>query len=216
MSSPRKPAPARRATGIDAKIRSAIREAGPGAVFTPADFLALGSRAAVDKVLSRLAAEGKLRRIARGLYHLPKKHPRLGALAPDSDTIARALAGRHALKLLPSGEQAANLLRLSEQVPAKAVYLTNGPSRTFRIGKQEIILKHAAPRRLEAAGGSEGLVREALRYLGKPHVDEARVRHLRKLLPAAERAALLRDLPLAPAWMHPHLRYIAGDEGKAS
>jgi hypothetical protein len=95
-------------------------------------------------------------------------------------------------------------------VPAKVVYLTNGPTRTFRIGKQEITLKHAAPRRLKSAEGAEGLVREALRYIGRQHVDENRIRHLRKLLPAPERASLLRDMALAPAWMHPHLKFIAG------
>ena len=30
--------------------------------------------------------------------------------------------------------------------------------------------------------------------------------------PRADRKQLLRDLPLAPAWMHPHIRFIAGDE----
>ncbi len=200
----------RRTSGIDAKIRLAIREAGPGTVFTPTDFLKFGGRAAVDKALSRMATEGKIHRLARGMYHLPKTHAKLGTLAPSLEAITKALAGRHALRLLPSGAQAANLLRLSEQVPARSMYLTDGPSRVFHIGRQDILLKHAAPRRLDAASGDEGLVREALRYLGKQHVNTDRIRHLRELLPAAKRAALLRDLALAPAWMHPHLRYIAG------
>jgi len=45
----------------------------PGArVWTPVDFLDLGSRDAVDKALQRLAHAGHLRRIDRGLYDVPR------------------------------------------------------------------------------------------------------------------------------------------------
>ncbi len=42
------------------------------AVWTPVDFLDLGARAAVDKALQRLAADGDIRRLDRGLYDRPK------------------------------------------------------------------------------------------------------------------------------------------------
>lgn len=51
--------------------------------------------------------------------------------------------------------------------------------------------------------------------LGTPHsvgmaqVTSERIAHLCKTLSAKDRAQLLKDLPLAPAWMHPHLRFIA-------
>ena len=41
----------------------------PGKVWTPVDFLDLGPRAAVDKCLQRLTADGQLSRIDRGLYY---------------------------------------------------------------------------------------------------------------------------------------------------
>ena len=44
-----------------------------GDVWTPADFTELGSRAAVDKALQRLAARGVIRRIDRGLYDQPRR-----------------------------------------------------------------------------------------------------------------------------------------------
>ena len=53
------------------------------------------------------------------------------------------------------------------------------------------------------------LVFAALRSVGKDNVNEARIAHLRETLSAKDRAALLKDLPLAPAWMHPYLRFIA-------
>ena len=45
-----------RRSGIDAAIRARLRQATSGRVFSPEDFADLGARAAVDKVISRLAA----------------------------------------------------------------------------------------------------------------------------------------------------------------
>ncbi len=188
---------------------------GRGAVFSPSQFLHLGSRDAVDKALSRLVAAGTIRRLGRGLYDYPKTHPSLGILAPTTESIAQAIAGRDAVRLQPTGAYAANMLRLSEQVPAKVQFLTDGPSRRVRVGRREIVLKRTTPRNMAAAGTTTGLLIQALRYLGRTHVTRDRVKHLRQLLSAKDRKQLLADLPLAPAWMHPHLRYIAGDKSAA-
>ena len=169
----------------------------------------LGSRQAVDLALHRLWKKGKIRRLARGVYDYPKQHPVLGALSPSPDAIARALAGRDRTRLQPSGAYAANALGLSEQVPAKAVFLTDGPSRTVKIGSTTIQLRRTTPRNMEAAGRLSGLVIQALRELGQEHVTPERVEHLRRTLPADKRRGLLKDLRLAPAWMHPILRTLA-------
>ncbi|MFL0670086.1 MAG: DUF6088 family protein [Erythrobacter sp.] len=70
--------------------------------------------------LTRLTQSGHIRRIGRGLYDYPKLHDRFGALTPDADAIAQAVATQGGDKLVRSGAQAANRLGLSTQVPAKA------------------------------------------------------------------------------------------------
>lgn len=55
------------ASSIDAQVTQRIAQKGAGAVFTPADFLDLGSRNAVDLALSRRARAGTIRKLARGL-----------------------------------------------------------------------------------------------------------------------------------------------------
>jgi hypothetical protein len=65
-----------------------VRATGRGGVFTPSDFLDVATRAAVDQALSRLVKNGKLRRLARGLYDFPKVHPKLGQLSPAPDDVA--------------------------------------------------------------------------------------------------------------------------------
>ena len=62
-------------------------------MFVPADFLDMGSREAVDVVLHRLTRKGVIRRLARGVYDFPKKHPALGLLSPSAEAVAKALAG---------------------------------------------------------------------------------------------------------------------------
>ena len=195
---------------IDNRVISRIYGTGRGSAFTPNGFLDLGGRDAVDKVLSRLAAKGTIRRLARGLYDYPREHPELGVLSPDTQKVAKALAGKDRIRLQPAGAYAANLLGLSEQVPAKVVFLTDGPSRTVKIGRQEIQLRRTTPRNMACAGRLSGLLMQALRHLGKEHITPARVAHLKRTLPARERQRLLKDLPLAPAWMHPLLRELAG------
>src|SRR5262245_50615522 len=203
----------RKATqSIDSRILARIHGWGRGSVFVPSDFLDLGSREAVDVALHRLARQGAIRRLARGVYDFPKEHPVLGLLAPSAEAVARALAGRDRTRLQPAGAYAANVLGLSEQVPAKAVFLTDGPARTVKIGPTTIQLRRTTPRNMEAAGRLSGLLIQALRELGEEHITRERRDHLKRTLPADKRRELLKDLRLAPAWMHPIFRELAEEE----
>jgi hypothetical protein len=197
---------------IGNKVLSRIYGSQRGAIFTPTQFLDLGSRRAIDLALHRLVEKNILRRLARGLYEYPRQHPELGTLSPDIQKVAKALAGKDRIRLQPAGAYAANLLGLSEQVPAKAVFLTDGPSRTVKIGRQEIQLRQTTPRNMAAAGRLSGLLTQAFRHLGREHITPERMAHLKRTLPADERKRLIKDLPLAPTWMHPFFRELAESE----
>jgi Family of unknown function (DUF6088) len=85
------------------------------------DFLDIGSRGTVDMAFGRLTRDGKIRRIRRGLYDMPKINEALGGkLSPDIDEAARAIARRQRWKIIPDGAWAANLLGLSTQVPPRS------------------------------------------------------------------------------------------------
>ena len=198
---------------IDSRVLATIRSRGRGTVFVPADFLEIGSREAVDVTLHRLARKGTIRRLARGIYDYPKQHAALGLLAPSAEAVAQAMAGRDRTRLQPAGAYAANALGLSEQVPARAVFLTDGPTRTVRIGAMTIQLRRTTARNMTAAGRLSGLLIQALRELGEEHVTPERWEHLKRTIPARKRRELLKDLPLAPAWMHPIFRELAGEGG---
>jgi hypothetical protein len=180
-----------------------------GTVFTPSTFAALGSRAAIDKSLQRLVAQGELRRLSRGWYDKPRTDDLLGPLWPTVDSVIKALVGKEKLRIQPAGLYAANLLGLSEQVPAKIVLLTDGTGRSVRIGPMQLLLKRTSPRNMTAAGRLSGLVIQALKSLGAQHITQERLALLRTRLPAAERARLLDDVAVAPGWMQPILRDLA-------
>lgn len=194
---------------IDNMILNRIYGSGRGSVFTARDFLDLGSRAAVDKVLSRLVQRGTLRRLGRGIYDYPKVHSVIGTLIPSPDAIAKAIAGKHGTRIQPSGAYAANRLGLSEHVPAKVVFLTDGPNRIVQIGKNEIQLKHTSPRNMATAGRVSGLVIQALRWLGPKHIDDRTITILRRRLENKDKRQLIRDIGYAPAWVGSILRRIA-------
>ncbi|MFZ1730816.1 MAG: DUF6088 family protein [Bacteroidota bacterium] len=198
---------------VDNKVLKRIRGKGRGSVFKPSDFLDLGSRAAVDQALSRLTRSGTIRRIGRGIYDFPKRHPMFGDLTAPVDVILNAVNPGGAGHLQPSGASAANMLGLSTQVPARIVYLTDGPSRVIRIGKRRIHLQHIAHRYFEIKGRS-ALVVQALRYLGKKNIDSAVINTLQNSLSAKDKQQLGRDMRHAPAWIAKVLQPIMQDSRK--
>ncbi len=198
--------------GIDIKIRNRIYGHGRGWAFTPSHFSDLGSRDAVASALKRYRKSRLIRQLARGLYDYPATDPELGTLAPPPDVLARALAGRDAVRLQPSGAYAANLLGLSTQMPMKIVYLTDGRSRTVEIRKKQIILKQTTPRNMATAGKVSGLVIQALRHLGRPNMEDDVIARLDRQLDADDRKQLLKDVRFAPAWIADIMRLLGKEK----
>jgi hypothetical protein len=196
-------------SSLSDRILRMVRAKGPGSVFTPTDFLDLGSRAAIDQALSRLAKNGRLRRLARGLYDYPQLHAKLGALAPSPDAVAGAFVRETGAKLQVAGAQAANALGLSTQVPARSVYLTDGPSRRVVIGKRIIDVRHASPKHLVAPGSMAGTVIQALRHMG-PDAAAAVINAAAPRLTPTDKRALAKGARHAPAWMRPALNRMSG------
>src|SRR4029077_9295037 len=99
-----------RGPGLDLAVQIDSRVAAqPGKVWTPVDFLDLGPRAAVDKSLQRLRADGKLSRLDRGLYYRATTNRLTGkSTAPDVRAIVDAVARRDQTRIVIDGLTAAN------------------------------------------------------------------------------------------------------------
>ncbi|MCX6925983.1 MAG: DUF6088 family protein [Verrucomicrobia bacterium] len=197
---------------IDEAILRSIRAHRSGSVFSAKQFEGIGKAAAVRQALSRLAKAGKIRRIRQGLYDLPRKHPIIGQTAPDPMAAVRTLMeGSHA-QWQVSGAYAANLLGLSQHVPARIVILTNGVPRRMSLGKLTLTFRRAAPRNLVGAGRPAGLVIQALRHLRAEGLDEARLSELRSRLDQSTRDELAELTPKLAAWMQPLMKRLTQEE----
>lgn len=188
---------------VEQKIRARVLRLGPAAVFTPKDFLDLGNRGTVDVALSKLAGEGTIRRLKRGLYEFPSTSEKLGTvLSPRLDQVAKTIARRFRWHIVPEGALAANMLGLSRQVPARITYLSDGPTRRVEIGGQVVLFKHARPKQMGTSTASSRLVIQALRFLGQDAVTDEMIELLRNRLSASQRKRLLRDTRLSSEWIY--------------
>lgn len=186
---------------IEHKIRKFVDSGDRGQVFTPKDLMELGSEEAIHVALHRLNESGFIKRIAHGIYYYPEQSEMFGQMPPDLNRVALALANRYKIKIQPSGAYAANLLGLSEQVPAKVVYLTDGDNKKIKIGKLEVIFKKTTPRNMMLAGKVSGLVVQALKFLGIKHIDEKKIEIIKKRLSIEDKKILGKDASLAPVWI---------------
>jgi hypothetical protein len=192
-------------TGIADRIlrRARAISARNARVFTPKDFLDLGGRAAVDQALSRLVKDGSLRRFGRGFYDIPRVNSMLArAAAPDVDAVVEAIARRDSVTIVPSAMVSANRLGLTTGVSAKYDYLTDGPSRTVRIGNRSVRIRHAGPKLMALKARPAGEVVRALHWLGPDVADSDDVIDaLRRKLPPTVKRDLVNARPVMTAWV---------------
>ena len=199
---------------IDNNVINRIKGHGHGWCFTPKHFFDLGKPLTINTILFRLVKKGMIRRLSRGLYDYPKTHPKLGQLSPSAMDIAKALSYRDATRIQGTGALAANMLGLSEQVPAKSVFLTDGASRHVKMAAQEVILKRTTPRNMSTAGKVSGTVIQAMKYIGKNNITVSHINKIKKLLNEKEKKILFNDRINAPEWMNPLITDIAEDTNR--
>lgn len=200
------------------KIMKRVSAHGRGRwVCTPKDFLDLGSREAVDQALSRLVKAGQLRRVGHGLYDMPRMSDVLKRPAPvDLDAAIAALARRDGVRIMPDGLAAANQLGLTNALPAKASYVTDGSSRTIKIDGRTVRFRHAGPSVMQWAGKPSAPVVQALRWLGPEAAADAQVVSiLRRHLPDVVKLDLLQNSRHLPGWALPLARSITADQAVA-
>ncbi len=195
------------------KILSRIYGFGRGKVFTPKDFLDLGSHEIVRQSLSRLAKEGKIRRLLRGVYEYPAFSRLLDAPAnPDPDAIAQAIARAHGWTLIPSGETALNILGLSTQVTAQWQYFSDGPSKKFNWQGGTLILKHRTNKETSKLSPKTALIVQALKALGENNVDKSMPETLRGKMDSAERNRAVREARYVTSWIYEIIKKLAAED----
>lgn len=186
---------------VHQEIEEKIQSLPEGDIFFPAEFRMLGTDDAIKMALSRLVKEGAAERISHGIYYKPKRHKLLGSIKPSLEMIANAIAKRDHVIIKPTGISALNQLSLSQQVPTKHIYITNGQPRKYKIGGNEIHFKSASPKKLALSGPISSLVILAMDELGPNALDETLASQIKKLLQKEDTTNLESDIKLAPSWI---------------
>jgi hypothetical protein len=184
------------------QIIARIRAHGKGFVFTTKYFCSLTDNSnSVRTALTRLVQRNVIRRLAHGLYDYPEVHPKLGPIMPSLEKVIEALKISEAIEVQPTGPYAANLLGLSTQVPMKIELYTNGPKKTVRYGKQEILLKPTTPKNMIGAGTKAGLILHALKQIGRQNLTEEIIIQIKNQIEEKDLKLLKKQAKYAPVWI---------------
>lgn len=197
---------------IAQQILARIYGYGRGNIFTPKDFLGLTNYENAQKTLARLAKQGTIRRLMRGVYEYPAFSDLFQAPAsPDPDGIARAIARAHGWTILPSGNTALNLLGLSTQVPAKWEYFSDGPSRIYKWSSGTLAFRRRANKETTVLSPKTALLVQALKALGESNVSQLTLTKLGKKFNAKERDRAVREARYVTSWVYEIIKRLAAD-----
>jgi len=204
------------AKSTSSSVARKIYGMGRGWAFSVIDFSTFGSRSAIDVTLYRLLKKGTIRRVIRGIYDYPAYSKVLQTeMSPDIDQVARAIARKFGWRIQPSGPAALNLLGLSTQVPSRMVYLSDGPNRTYTIGKQTLAFKHSPLKESGFKLRESALIVQALKSLGPQRISPEVVTSIKRQLDPKLHTKVLKDTKTATGWVYGAVKKICGGENQS-
>ena len=188
----------------------------PQKVFVISDFCDLMDYGTAKKSLSRLESNNKIQKIMRGVYYNPRYSQLIQEYEkPSVDEVAKAIARNFKWTIAPSGNTALNQLGLSTQVPAKWIYFSDGPYKTYKIGIQELEFKHRTNKEISGMSEKTILVIQALKELGEEQITESVIQKLKRQLTDEEKLKLLNETKQTTVWIFNIIKKIA-QEGEAN
>ena len=174
----------------------------PGSVFSASDLPPSISRGVRDEMLSRFSKQGRISRLMRGIYAIPEWSKLLQkTVLPGGEAVAKAIARKFGWTIMPCDDAAVNGLGLSTQVPARLVYLSNGPSRRYRLGSAVIEFRHRCLRETCMKGRDSKLVIRGLKGLGRSYATPEVVAQVASRYSDDQWRAICEDSAIASGWI---------------
>lgn len=182
---------------------------GRGWGFSSRDLMQKFTRQQADNLLSDLSAQGKIRRIARGMYDYPKYSEFLGKeLSPDIDQVARAYARKFNWRIEISGDSALNYFGLSTQVPGTYIYLSDGASKSYDIMGTTLKFKKSQLKNIGFKYSESSLIVQALNALGKEHITDNVIKKIREQIDPKKYEKILKDTQSSTVWIYERIKVI--------
>lgn len=96
---------------------------------------------------------------------------------------------------------ALHAMGLSTQVPGRAVYLSDGPTRRYALGSGSLEFRHTKLKEAGLKSWESGMVVQALRALGEERIDGAVIGKIREWLPEGKRAKVRKETQRVTGWV---------------
>ncbi|PWT96265.1 MAG: hypothetical protein C5B53_10005 [Candidatus Melainabacteria bacterium] len=161
--------------------------------FSIRDCLIYGDRNTVDQVFHRLLVEGRIIRVARGVYIKDTASP------PSLAEIIEVKVKAFGRSIVAHGSQAAR--KLNGQGQDKLVFATNGATTSFRVGNRVVHLIRTSVRKMQLGDSPPGLIIRALWHLGKSSCRQATAAGLVERLEHSDKIKLRLSAAIMPQWM---------------
>ena len=155
---------------IESDILKRLAKRGRGRIFFAQEFYDLWPESSVRYSLSNLAQEGQIARLARGVFCYPRLSEHgMKMLLPDTDDIAKAIARKTHVRIVPFGDQAAYLVGLTGVQFSSTTYITDGAPRKIHLANGRTLeFRHTSEMRIFAFQSRKmQLISNAVRALGK-------------------------------------------------
>jgi hypothetical protein len=116
---------------------------------------------------------------------------------------------KFAWRIQPDGATAQNLLGLSTQVPARVVYLSDGPDRSYTVGRTKLAFEHTALKEAGFKLRESRLIVQALKAFGEGRITAKVITQIRRQFDAPLRQQILHDSKTATGWVYAAIQKIA-------
>ena len=190
--------------GIDMAILRQLADRGRGRIFFAQAFYDTWPESTVRYSLSVLAEKGQIVRLARGVFCYPRLSEHgMKMLLPDPDDIAKAIAEKTKVRIVPVGDQAACLVGLTGLSFNRYTYLTDGAPRKINLANgRRIEFRHTSEMRIFAFTNRKMmLISNAIRALEKKNIKEGEREVLKWQLDFIPAADFEKDIMLCPEWV---------------
>ena len=179
-------------------------------VFIANDFFDIAGYETIRSTLNRLVGDKVIIRIMKGIYYKPKYIELIGEYeAPSVNEVANAIARKYNWTIAPSGNTALNLLGLSNQVPAKWTYISDGRYVSFSFGNATIEFKRRSNGDISKMSTLSAMVIQSIKAIGKDKITNDQINYLKKKLSDKEKSELLSDCKTTSAWVYGVIKKIS-------
>ena len=172
-------------------------------LLTPERLGRFGEWEVVEPVLGVLLSESEIFEIYDQVY-LAGRHSRFGVYLPPEHKIVQAFVKMRGEVAVCSPGDAANMLRMCDQLCVQSTYLTSGHTKYLKVGGRQIKLRHAEPWLLLFGDDVSGLAVRAMDLDG-PQSAARSAKHIKKTITSAEWSKLLSDVSnnskVFPQWV---------------